>query len=86
MFGRTRRGRATDRWAGHPLMEALGVSEAVASMMIDAWVRNRVLELVTYRDPAQRRDRTGLRVVDERRPGRVPVRHNDEGAAHDAAN
>lgn len=72
LYAPTRRGRITDRWGGFPLMNALGVEEGVASTMIQTWLRTGTLEAVVFRDPGQRKPRTGLRVVDARRPGTVP--------------
>lgn len=83
-----RRGTVLDRWGGKPLMAILGVSEAMAAVMLATWLRSGLLEAVTYRDPHQRRDRHGLQVVDAKRPGRTlaPAAHSvslKEGMTHD---
>lgn len=86
MFATTRRGRTTERWGGVPLMDLLGVNESQAGVMLGVWLRSGVLDAVTFHDPDQRKSRTGLRVVDARRPGPVPSAPIQKEPAYDSTN
>ena len=68
LYAPSRRGRSSERWAGQVAMDALGLSEAQAAIVIATWLRQGVLEQVNYRDEAQRKQRLGVRVVDALRP------------------
>lgn len=68
LYAPTRRGRVQCRWAGDVLVQRLGVNEAQAAAMVDAWLRSGLLTLRSYRDTDQRRWRTGIAVDDGRRP------------------
>jgi hypothetical protein len=75
-YSARRGGMGAERWAGHALTEQFGLTPAQAAEVIGAWLRNGLLREVAYRDPAQRKTRTGLTVVDSRRPAM-----SDRGAA-----
>jgi hypothetical protein len=64
----SRRHPAT-RWAGNLVVEMLDYSAEQAANVINTWVRNGVLQRTTYLDGAQRKERSGLIVVDAKRPG-----------------
>jgi hypothetical protein len=68
LFSARRGGMGAERWAGHALTEPFGLTPTQAAEVIGAWLRNGLLREVSYRDPAQRKTRTGLAVVDSRRP------------------
>jgi hypothetical protein len=44
------------------------VNDTQAKQMIDAWLKSGLLVKAEYRDPVQRKDRTGVQVVDSLRP------------------
>jgi hypothetical protein len=68
LFAATRQGGvAAARWAGTVLMR-FGPTEAAATRILGAWLRNGLLEETDYRDPVHRKTRRGVRVVDARRP------------------
>jgi hypothetical protein len=69
-FTATRSGKSfeTGRWAGCVLMQHHGLNDTQAAKVIKTWVSNRVLEEVTYRDPVQRKEVSGLSVNNARRP------------------
>lgn len=68
LYAPIRRGRTLARWCGLVLVEQLGVADAQAALMIETWIKSGLLLVVTYRDPEQRRERTGVEVDDTRRP------------------
>lgn len=57
----------SDRWAGR-VLEGFGLAEGVAGRVIAQWLKSGLLRETAYRDPAQRRERRGLIVVDAKRP------------------
>ena len=59
-----------ERWAGAVLVDMLGKTEDQAGTVIKAWVKSGLLEKVPFRT-SDRKDATGLRVVDAKRPGGV---------------
>lgn len=67
LYTASKRGGA-DRWAGGVLMEAAGIGEDQARLLLSAWVRNGLLVEVRFRHPEARRDMVGVRVVDAKRP------------------
>lgn len=69
LFTDSRRGGGS-RWAGAIIVDMLGKSDDQASTIIAAWLKSGLLEKVSFRD-ANRKDRTGLKVVDAKRPGSV---------------
>ncbi len=68
-FSAKRGGMGAERWAGHVLTDHFGLTPSQAAEVIAAWLRNGLLREVGYRDPVQRKTRTGVEVVDARRPG-----------------
>jgi hypothetical protein len=56
------------RWACSVLIDKLGCTEVQAKMVIGKWLRDGVLYTETYRNDAQREDRTGVRVNNDKRP------------------
>lgn len=68
LFTAHRRGPdVSDRWAGR-VLERCGLAEGPAAQVIAAWLKSGLLVETDYRDPAQRRKRRGLKVVDAKRP------------------
>jgi hypothetical protein len=67
-YGHGRSGNTT-RWVGQVLIDLFAVSDKRATSIINSWIRNGVLEVRSYTDKAQRKDRSGLFVVDAKRPG-----------------
>lgn len=67
LYTASKRGGA-DRWAGGVLMDAAGIGEDQARLLLSAWVRNGLLVEVRFRHPEARRDMVGVRVVDAKRP------------------
>lgn len=67
LFTASRQGKSS-RWAGDVLCDVLSVNDTQAKRMIDAWMKTGLLIKATYHDPSQRKDRTGVRVVDSLRP------------------
>jgi hypothetical protein len=70
LFSPTAAGASNARWCGHALME-LGISEKTAKKLIAKWIKTKVLEVVEYTDPKQRRPRKGVRSNLNNRPGSV---------------
>lgn len=68
LYAPSRRGRTLTRWCGDVLVRHLGTSEAQAAMMVETWIKAGLLVVVAYRDPQQRRERTGVEVDNARRP------------------
>lgn len=68
LYAAQRRGRGVERWAGWVLVEAGGLSEAQAGEVIGGWLKSGLLVECEYRDTQQRKSRTGVRVVDAKRP------------------
>jgi hypothetical protein len=68
LYSARRGGAGKARWAGNVLVEMLDLNETQAAQVIDTWVKNGVLVETQYRDEAQRKDRTGVRVCHEKRP------------------
>lgn len=62
------RGRGTDRWAGHVLVNQFGLTAGQASTVISTWLREGVLQEADYLDRTQRKTRTGLIAHPERLP------------------
>lgn len=56
----TKEGTNNERWAGHPIMAAMGVNEERAKLIVKEWVTNKVLIEAEYDDPVQRKMRKGL--------------------------
>lgn len=78
LYAPTRRGRALQRWAGTVLMHELGLNETQAAEIITTWIQSGTLQVVTYRDPQQRRERTGVHVMDTHRPTNTLSDGDDE--------
>ena len=51
------------RWAGHVLVTLFSLTETQASEIIATWLRTGLLTEVEFRDPDQRKTRTGVRVA-----------------------
>ena len=68
---RTNSKEGTDgkRWAGHPVMAALGVNEERAKLIIKEWIKNGMLVEDEYEDPVQRKVRRGLIVSKDHMQG-----------------
>ena len=69
--------RANDRWAGHVLInhaarEGHDLSEEAAQRMIDEWLKHGALEEIDFFNADTRNKAKGLKVIDEKRPGREP--------------
>jgi hypothetical protein len=56
------------RWAGQVLMRECGMDQAEAARALATWLASGVLIEASYRDPAQRKSRMGVRVIDAHRP------------------
>ena len=76
LYSARRGGMGSERWAGHALTEHFGLTQTQAAEVIAVWLRNGLLREVSYRDPAQRKTRTGISVVDSRRPESAPPARN----------
>lgn len=68
LYAAHRRGKQNDRWAGQVLVDVLGFSEKQATGLIAAWLKSGLLYQESYHDSEQRKDRTGVRVDDTKRP------------------
>lgn len=66
-FSPSNAGKST-RWAGVPVMEAIGCDEAQAKRIIGTWIENKVLSIIDCQD-GKRRTRKGITVNDAKRPG-----------------
>ena len=62
------RARANGRWAGQPIIEMTGCNDQQAVFLITAWLRTGLLKKENFLDPIQRKNRTGVRVDDSKRP------------------
>ena len=60
-----------DRWAGREVERLFGCDEDRAKEIIKAWLGTKVLEVVKYDDPVQRKERDGVRVIVANRPDRA---------------
>jgi len=63
-----RRSLGLHRWAGQVLTELAGITDDQATEVLAAWLRTGLLVETEYRDPDQRKTRTGLKVTDALRP------------------
>jgi uncharacterized protein YggL (DUF469 family) len=61
--------QSPERWAGLVLIRQLGITDAQAGEMIRTWLKNDVLQKKRYHDVSQGKEKTGLVVVSENRPG-----------------
>jgi hypothetical protein len=61
-----------DRWAGKEVERLFGCDEDRAKEIIKTWLGTKVLEIVRYDDPVQRKERDGVRVIVANRPDRAP--------------
>lgn len=68
LFAAFRRGQGVSRWAGNVLVEMFERTEEQASKMINIWLQSGLLVQDKYYDKGQRKDRSGVRVVDDKRP------------------
>jgi hypothetical protein len=68
LFSAHRRGKYTERWAGHVLMQRLDLNPAQAAEVIGAWLKSGLLVETDFHDPVQRKTRLGVRVIDAKRP------------------
>jgi hypothetical protein len=59
----------TTRWAGVVMIDLFGLTERRAGGVITTWVKSGVLEVRKYNDAEQRKECSGLFVVEARRPG-----------------
>ena len=55
-------GTSNDRWAGHPVMHAMGIDEAQAKRVLRSWSIQGLLTEAEYLDPTQRKKRLGVKV------------------------
>ncbi len=69
LYAAHRRGLGAARWAGRVLIERFALTEAQAAQVIGTWLEHGLLYETEYRDPAQRKQRQGVRVLDAKRPG-----------------
>lgn len=67
LYTATKQG-GSGRWAGRILMERYDMKDKQASAVIAMWVKNGVLEAFDYVHPKWRRETSGLRVNDAKRP------------------
>lgn len=67
LYAPTRQGGA-DRWCGAVVMDVCGIGEDQARALVGAWLRNGLLVTARFRHPEARREMTGVRVVDAKRP------------------
>lgn len=58
----SKEGTGNDRWAGNPVMAAMGVNEERAKLIVKEWMKNGLLVEDDYFDPAQRKEKKGLSV------------------------
>jgi nucleotide-binding universal stress UspA family protein len=68
LYAPSNRGGAGPRWAGTPVMQIMNLTEAQALQIIDVWLKNGLLVETTYRDSANRKDRTGVTVDRSKQP------------------
>lgn len=68
LFAPQRRGHGAHRWAGHVLVMLFNLTETQAGEIINTWLRTGLLVEAEFRDPEQRKTRTGVRVTDALRP------------------
>ncbi len=74
LYAAHRRGRDNKRWAGLPIIDALGCSDKQATIIIAAWLKSGLLFEEEYHDTEQRKSRTGVRVDHSRRPSQSAYR------------
>lgn len=67
LYGKTRRG-GSDRWAGTVLFEMCEFNDKQAANVIATWLKTGLLYEETFRDPRNRKETSGLRVNDSKRP------------------
>lgn len=56
------------RWCGHALMQVLGIQDGQAAKMVKVWLAEGLLTEREYEDEVQRKTRSGVFVVDAKRP------------------
>ena len=71
LFTATNRGGGNN-WCGKVLVEAFDVTEKQAKQMISEWLKSGLLWEDTYKHPEWRRNVTGIRVNDGKRPSEKP--------------
>jgi len=62
-------GTSAERWAGHVLVDHLGVDEARAKIILKDWLANGVLVRTEFTDPRFRKTYKGLKVDPAKIPG-----------------
>jgi hypothetical protein len=71
LYTATRQGGG-QRWAGKILMSILDVNDKQAAVMISEWLASGLLVEVNYQHPTWRRNTSGVKVDDSRRPSDSP--------------
>ena len=61
-FTGTRGGRSNDRWCGHVLVEKFGRNAEQAAVIVNQWLKEKLLLSGVYHSPAERRDIACVRV------------------------
>lgn len=67
LYSANRRG-GSKRWAGKVLFDVLGFNDRQATTVLATWLRSGLLVEATFRDPDNRREATGVRVDESKRP------------------
>jgi hypothetical protein len=67
LYTSSRRGGGA-RWAGKVLFQSLGVNDKQATQMINSWLKSGLLQETQYHHPTTRKEVSGVRVNDTRRP------------------
>jgi hypothetical protein len=62
-------GTSSERWAGHVLIDHLGVDQARAKIILKDWLANGVLVRTEFTDPRFRKTYKGLKVDPAKIPG-----------------
>jgi hypothetical protein len=58
-------------WAGKLLETHFGCNDKTAKRILVTWEKNGVIERTTYRHPEQRKQREGILVNENKRPGKA---------------
>ena len=57
-----------DRWVGNVLMDELNCDESRAKLILKEWEKQKIIEVIEYLDPLQRKPRKGVHCVAANRP------------------
>jgi hypothetical protein len=60
-----------DRWVGNVLMDELNCDAERAKLILKEWEKQRIIEVIDYLDPLQRKQRKGVHCVAANRPDKT---------------